>query len=776
MKNNIILHGHFYQPPRENPWTGLVPLQKSAEPFHDWNSRITKECYGANSFSRYLDPDGRIEDISNNYEYLSFNFGPTLMGWLKEKAPNVYRKILEADTISIERNAGHGNAIAQSYNHTILPLDTPLDAELQIDWGLKDFKSHFNRDSEGIWLPETAVNYNIIDTLIDKKIKFVILSPWQAEAIQTVDSEEWQLLEDQPVPSWRSYRIERAKGSIAVFFYNNILAQGISFGHYLQDANTLYTRLKRLYSSREASHLIHTATDGEIYGHHEPFGDMGLAALIRKIKLDNIFTITNYGHYLEQHPPVFRAKLKHGEANKGTSWSCFHGVSRWYKDCGCNTGGKEGWNQKWRTPVRLAYETLSNNLYSIYKKEIKTISKIDPDTILKEYINVLTDRESKIDFSDRFLSSDNSNSKNRIKLFKLLEGQKFRMYTFTSCGWFFSELSGIEPVQNLKYAYKAIEIYSEFTKEHIAETFLSILEKANSNIEKKGTGKDIFLSLKPKYSGKIEAATNFIIENKTGGTRANEDYGDFSLLDFNALENKLAIINKTTGEEFNLSYSITNKNFENLTFLPEDITVDLGKLPEDLRLIISDNFINITEKMYNLYSPDKFPEIIKAFRYAHTLQIPISETITKTAEAAVFSQLKQILSDPQDYLSNTDMNTMENLLNFVKEFNINIDKKEISDRLSKYSSVQFNKPQTVINDLSIQYIFRLYKIARICGTEPEATIPQNIIFHHIEVWRKVLTDKRFKHDKESAQALKQLIAMGDILAINADDLKIFLQE
>lgn len=771
MKNNLILHGHFYQPPRENPETGLVPLQESAKPFHDWNYRITKECYGANSFSRYLNYDGRIEDITNNYEYLSFNFGPTLMNWLKANAPNVYRRIIEADKISMERNAGHGNAIAQGYNHTILPLDTPLDAELQIQWGLKDFESHFNRKSEGIWLPETAVNYNIIDILISKKIKFIILSPWQAEAIQTEDSEEWQLMGDQPVPSWRSYRIERDSGSIAVFFYNNILAQGISFGHYLRDAKTLYTRLTRLHSSRDASHLIHTATDGEIYGHHEPFGDMGLAALIKKIKDDDKFTLTNYGYYLEQHPPVFRAKLKQGEENKGTSWSCFHGVSRWYKDCGCNTGGQEGWNQKWRTPVRVAYETLSNNLSSIYNTEIKTISKTDPETILKEYINVLTKKESKKNFAERILGTKN-NTKNRIKLYKLLEGQKFRMYTFTSCGWFFSELSGIEPVQNLKYAYRAIEIYSEFTDDNIENNFISILEEAKSNI--KGTGKDIYLSIKPGYSGGLEAAINFLIQNRSVKNTENKNYGNFSLISLN--ENKINIIDRTTDEEFNYTFSTPGTNFEGLTFSPGNIEVTLGNLPENLRIDIAEQFMNQTEKMYNLYSSDKFPELKKAFTYTRTLNIPISETIMKTAEAAVYSQLKQILSDPQTYLSKSDMDTMDNLLSFVREFNINIDKKEISKRLSMYLAVQFDKPQTLINDFSIQYIFKLYEIARTGGIEPEVTIPQNIIFHHMEVWRKLLKDKRYHPDKDSTQVLRQLVAMGDILSINADDLKVFVQE
>ncbi len=783
----MVLHGHFYQPPRENPWTGIVPLQKSATPFHDWNCRITKECYAANSFSRYLDSQGRIEDIVNNYEYISFNFGPTLMGWLKEHAPNVYMRILEADRISMKKNGGHGNAIAQGYNHTILPLDTPPDAELQIVWGLEDFKSHFKRESEGIWLPEAAVNYEIIDLLIEKGIKFIILSPWQAEAIQTDDSEEWQLLDDQPVPSWRSYRIEREKGSITVFFYNNLLAQGISFGHYLRNANTLYTRLKRLHSSRESSHLIHTATDGEIYGHHEPFGDMCLAALVRKINNDSKFSLTNYGYYLERHPPVYKVRLKQGEDKKGTSWSCFHGVSRWYKDCGCHTGGTEGWNQKWRTPLRWAYEALSEKLVSIYKKEIRKISDEHPEIILKEYIDILTGKESMEIFAGRFLKDRKHSKKDKIRLFKLLEGQKFRMYTFTSCGWFFSELSGIEPVQNMKYALKAIEIYSQFTHIDLTEDFLIELQKANSNISTKGTGKDIFLSLKPEYPVGLEAAIDFLIQNISSQNKTTSTYGNFTLLSAENTvlkegihtESKIDLTDRTTGKEYSYLFTIPDESSENFSITvstydsrsSEKFMENLETLPEDLRRKIVDVFIIHTEEMCSMVSSENFPKIKRAFRYAKTLKIPISGTIVKTAEISVTTQLKQILSDPQKYISETDLKTMEDLLRFVEIFNISIDKDEISHRLSRYLAVQFDKPQPLINDFSIQYIFRLYENARIGGIEPEVTIPQNLVFHHVEEWRKSLDDPRYTPDKKSHQILNQLIAMSDILSINVDDLK-----
>ena len=381
MKNNLIIHGHFYQPPRENPWIGLIPRQKSASPYENWNRKITKECYAANTYSRFLDANGSIVDIINNYTYISFNFGPTLLNWLMSYAPTIYAQILEADRLSLNNNAGHGNAIAQAYNHSILPLCSLEDAETQIIWGLKYFESRFNRSSEGFWLPEAAVNSSIIDLLIKQKIKFIILSPWQAEAFCPLGSKKWKPLGDNPIPSDRVYRIDRPQGSIAVFFYNHQLAHGISFEHYLTDADRLYEKLLTFRHTARPDHLVNIATDGEIYGHHEPFGDMCLAALVRIIDRENDFTLSNYGRYLEEHPPTYLAQLKEGENNLGTSWSCFHGVDRWYRDCGCTTGGKEGWNQKWRAPLRDALIHLRDSLKNIFINEIPNFSGTDPQKI-----------------------------------------------------------------------------------------------------------------------------------------------------------------------------------------------------------------------------------------------------------------------------------------------------------------------------------------------------------------------------------------------------------
>ncbi len=318
MKNYVIIHGHFYQPPREDPWTGLIPTQESAAPYHDWNVRITRECYAANAYSRVLDPLGRITSIINNYEHMSFNIGPTLLWWLKSNAPRVYRRIVEADHTSGQHNNGHGNAIAQAYNHTILPLSTPKDIRIQVSWGIEDFRFHFDRMPEGIWVAETAVNPLTIDILIDFGIKFVILSPWQAESVRKHASSDFVSLEDKPIRECGPYILERPNGRIAVFFYNHVLAQGISFQHFLHNSEFLYDKILEQCDLQKQNYLLAVATDGEVYGHHEPFGDMCFAALVERIGRQDAIALTNFGNYLELFPPKQHVKLKPGEESKGT--------------------------------------------------------------------------------------------------------------------------------------------------------------------------------------------------------------------------------------------------------------------------------------------------------------------------------------------------------------------------------------------------------------------------------------------------------------------------
>jgi len=549
MEKTLILHGHFYQPPREHPDTGLIPIQQSAYPKENWNVRITEECYAANAYSRYLTFDGRIEQIINNYEYLSFNFGPTLLHWINEHCPDVYGRIIEADRNSISR-LGHGNAIAQSFNHTILPLDDPADAELQIAWGLEDFSRHFGRDAEGIWLPETAVSTSVIDQLIRWNIKFIILSPWQAQRVET-EPGVWKDLGKQPAPYQQPYIISRPQGEITVFFYHAGLAEGISFGHFLRDAETLYSRIQELFS-KEAGSLLHTATDGEIYGHHEPFGDMCLAAMIKRSMEDQEISFGNYASYLEANPPSLQAQLKEGEEKKGTSWSCFHGVSRWYKDCGCSTGGEKGWNQKWRTPLRTAMQQLSEKLLETYHAELPKVTDADPRKLLFDYGKVISGETAPQEFCRSILGNE-TRPEQDAALLKLLEGQRYRHYMFTSCGWFFSDISGIEPKQNLLYALHAAALYRAFTGEPLEEMLEDTLHQAKSNKKKEGRGSKILRSLQSSLLPfGTEAACYFVLNRELA---REEDWearnGDYLLegMEKSSLGGNIATIRKESMQQ-----------------------------------------------------------------------------------------------------------------------------------------------------------------------------------------------------------------------------------
>lgn len=517
MKNALIIHGHFYQPPRENPWTGRIPHQPSAGPYENWNTRITRECYAANAASRILDSQGGILDIINNYAHISFNFGPTLLAWLEEHAPGIYGRILEADRASREQHGGHGNALAQAYSHIILPLAAAQDARTQVRWGLKDFEVRFGRRSEGMWLPETAVSPSVLDILIEEGVRFIILSPWQAEAYCPQGSQKWKPLGGEPAPSHRAYRIDRPAGSIAVFFYNHHLAHGISFEHYLRNADALYDRILHHRQASRPGYLINIATDGEVYGHHEPFGDMCLAALIRRVQAGTELELTNYGEYLEKHPPTHLVQLKAGEGNRGTSWSCAHGVARWHRDCGCSTGSREGWNQRWRAPLREAMDNLRLCLREVFTGRLARLTEQDPFQVRDRYIEVLTRSINPEEFAASTLGRS-AGREEMEQLFALLEGQKLAMFMFTSCAWFFADISGIETIQSLALALRAIELYAPFAPAGILRAFSVDLELAQSNMVELGSGRNILENLViPQRRDPSYAAALFLMLEVFGG-------------------------------------------------------------------------------------------------------------------------------------------------------------------------------------------------------------------------------------------------------------------
>ena len=524
MANNekfLTIHGHFYQPPRENPWLEAIELQDSALPFHDWNERITKECYNPNSVSKIVDNRNRILDVVNNYSLMSFNFGPTLLSWMEQYAPLTYERIIKADIESIDLNDGHGNAMAQVYNHIIMPLANEHDKQTQVKWGIRDFEYRFGRKPEGMWLAETAVDDDTLRVLEENGIKFTVLSPYQALKIKGPKDKEWTDVSWGNIDPARSYKynIKSAPGkSIDLFFYDGAISRSVAFDELLKDGNKFIKRLKEGVSdTRNYPQLINIATDGESYGHHTKFGDMALSYVLKIRAEDEGFKIINYAAYLDKYRSDYEADIK-----QASSWSCFHGVGRWCEDCGCSTGGHPGWNQKWRRPLRDALDYLRDELAKVFEKEGSKYFNTDVWEVRNNYIDViLTRTEANIKkFQSKYFLPELSDE-DKVRGMKLLEIQRQALLMYTSCGWFFSEISGIETVQIMKYAARAMQLAAYFTKQNYEKKFLEILSNAKSNIQEYGTGKDIYERfVKPSVVTPKQIASLWAISS------LYEDFGD----------------------------------------------------------------------------------------------------------------------------------------------------------------------------------------------------------------------------------------------------------
>ena len=521
----LIVHGHFYQPPRENPWTGEVELEPSAAPFHDWNERIYAECYAPNA-------------VADNYARLSFNFGPTLLSWLAAHHRDTYEQILAADKESSLQRSGHGNAIAQAYGHAILPLCNERDRLTQVVWGVADFRFRFGREPESLWLPETAANDATLALLIEQGLRYVILAPEQAKRVRTtpvrrrqeletdqaaetgqkvetgqeggnapapkisggvapfltVPDSEWIDVSGGKIDTTKPYHFEHPDGSgrsIAIFFYDGPLARAIAFEHALSSSRGLVERFMHV---AQRGDLVNVATDGETYGHHFKFGELGLAYALGVEAKKAGFWITNYGEYLDRNPPEFAVEIDNGVAGEGSSWSCAHGVSRWTRDCGCHTGGEAGWNQAWRDPLRVALNFLRDDAAIKFETAASELLR-DPWAARNDYVSVLLDplreRES---FIARHAMRSLSEADER-RVFALLEMQRSALLMFTSCGWFFSDLAGIETVQILRYAARLIDLQTQLGFAVARARFLELLAEAKSNRPEKGNGAEIFLRI-----------------------------------------------------------------------------------------------------------------------------------------------------------------------------------------------------------------------------------------------------------------------------------------
>ncbi|MCI0474018.1 MAG: DUF3536 domain-containing protein, partial [Ignavibacteria bacterium] len=493
----ICIHGHFYQPPRENPWTGKIEQQISAAPFHDWNERIFQECYKPNTEAVIIDEKGKVLRRVNNFENLNFNFGPTLLNWMKEQHPNTLTRIIEADKKSAALHNGHGNAIAQVYNHVIMPLATKRDRITQIKWGVKDFCRHFGRMPEGMWLAETACNDATLEALIDEKIAYTILDPSQAQYVRKSGSSEWTDVSGGRINPKIPYRYysKKSGGFIDIFFYDGPLSKNLAFDDVVYDSKRLMDRIDSVKNNDENPQLISIAVDGETFGHHKKFTERTIAFLLDEYAVKRGYKIVNFGEYLSKHKPEYEVLPDNGPRNEGTSWSCIHGVGRWKRNCGCITGGNPGWNQRWRRHLRDSLNILNAKLSVYFELEGKKYLK-NPWDARNDYIDIILDPgDTAVNNFFGKHSSGNLSKKNVETALQLLELQKFSQLMFTSCGWFFSDISGIESRIVLEYAKRAVEIAEKISGLDFTTELLEGLEKAKSNIPESGNGKMIYLAL-----------------------------------------------------------------------------------------------------------------------------------------------------------------------------------------------------------------------------------------------------------------------------------------
>ncbi len=492
MNTYVCLHGHFYQPPRENPWLDEIELQESAHPYHDWNERITAECYAPNTAARILDEQKRIAGIVNNFRSISFDVGPTLLSWLERKSPEVYRAILEADRQSRARFSGHGAAIAQVYNHLIMPLANSRDKRTQVVWGVEDFRRRFGRRPEGMWLAETAVDLETLEILSEEGILFTVLAPGQAARVRRIGEKKWRDVTSEAVDPGRPYLCSLPSGrTISLFFFNGPISREIAFGGLLSNGENFALRLAGSFSpDLQEPQLTHAATDGETFGHHKRFGDMALAYCLKSLEERSLARLTVYGEFLERFPPSWEAEII-----ENTSWSCVHGIGRWREDCGCRTGGGEGWRQAWRGPLREAMDWLRDELALVFRKGMARLVR-DPWAARDGYISLIADRSpaAREAFLSRWRSRPLS-GREATKALQLLEMQRHALLMYTSCGWFFNDISGIETVQVMAFAARAIQLARAAGGPDLEEGYLARLKKAPGNLPEYRDGAQVYEKL-----------------------------------------------------------------------------------------------------------------------------------------------------------------------------------------------------------------------------------------------------------------------------------------
>lgn len=815
-KNFLTIHGHFYQPPRENPWLESIELQDSALPCHDWNERVNNECYNPNSASKIVDNRNRILDIVNNYERMSFNFGPTLLSWMEEHAPHAYDRIIKADIKSVLEHDGHGNAIAQVYNHMIMPLANEHDKITQVKWGIRDFVYRFGRQPEGMWLAETAVDDDTLRVLVENGIKFTVLSPYQAQRIKRIPDSNWQDVSWGNIDPARSYRyyIKSAPGKyIDLFFYDGAISKSVAFDELLKDGNKFIKRLKEGISpSRDFNQLVNIATDGESYGHHTKFGDMALAYVLKIRAEDEGFTLTNYGEFLDKYRSDWEVDIK-----QASSWSCFHGVGRWKEDCGCSTGGHPGWNQKWRKPLREALDYLRDELSIIFEKEGQKYFKEDPWTVRNRYIDVILDRTERAikHFQDENFLPELSDEE-KVNGMELLEIQRQAMLMYTSCGWFFSEISGIETTQIMKYAARAMQLAENFTTKDLESKFLDILSNAQSNFKEYGNGKDIYERfVKPSVVTIKQIASLWAISSLYEDFDDEQDvycykinrksYKKVQKGNMNFVIGHIEVLSKVTLKKSDLMFVLMQyqggdfhcaiREFESeteYTKLQKELvrTFMLNPLTEIIRAIdeyfgaeyftLKDIFIEERRKILEIMLKGRMDKFAQTYNELYnegkdsiyqmqSLGLSIPDEFKLAAGYTLAQQFNKLIKDSKSYLDPQVIQQAADINLEAKNIGIEIDKRPSSEFFSHKLLQNINRLANSIEIHQAEATLEIFDFIEKLDLKVEIKEAQNIyfsrIFHEVGEYIDNITDIKNETDREFVD---MLLEIGRRLNINTE--------
>jgi len=802
----ICIHGHFYQPPRENPWLEAIEVQDSAYPYHDWNERISAECYGPNAASRILDGGGRIQKIVNNYSRISFNVGPTLLTWLEAKAPDVYRAVLTADQESQRYYSGHGSAMAQAYNHMIMPLANNRDKETQVLWGIRDFQHRFGRHPEGMWLPETAVDLDTLDILAQHGIKYTVLSPYQAWRVRAIGARNWRETTGGRVDPSIAYRVRLRYGRwINVFFYDGPISRSVAFEGLLGSGERFADRLLGAFSDdRDWPQMVHIATDGETYGHHHAYGDMALAYALNYIEANNSVKLTNYGEFLEKQPPQYEARIY-----EKSSWSCVHGIERWRSDCGCNSGMHPEWHQEWRAPLREALDWLRDIINASFTRKAKEYFK-DPWAARNHYIDVILDRSK--ENIQRFLNEHATHELSRnesTRALKLMELQRHLMLMYTSCGWFFDELSGIETVQVIQYAGRAIQLAEEiFARPHLSR-FVELLERAKSNVPENEDGATVFEKfVKPAAIDlhKVGAhyAVSSLFEPYNHETKIycyTVDRHDYKVL--NEGKTRLAlgradIASEITWESSEISFGVLHLGDHNLNggvrdFLGEEMyqamvkeiteSFSRGDLAERLRIV--DKHFGSATYTLNLLFRDQQHHILRLIlqsalaeaeaayrriyergaplmRFVTTLGMPQPKRFQIAAEFTLNSELRRLLE-----VENMEVDSILALLEEMKRGGVAFDEPTLEFAIRRNIEGIANLFLDAPDDLQrLQDFEAAVDISAMLPFKVRLWQPQNVFYEVLQQWYAEFRDRASQNDEDAQAWVRSFLALGEKLNVD----------